>query len=74
MSPIINADDFGMSTRINAAIIECFQRRLITSTTIMAKAVMLLARISVDDRHGRAREIAGCPLGRLGAVGVGWWP
>ncbi|MCA9059526.1 MAG: ChbG/HpnK family deacetylase, partial [Planctomycetaceae bacterium] len=33
---MINADDFGMSTSINQAIVRCFREQLITSTTIMA--------------------------------------
>ncbi|MBT9131619.1 MAG: Carbohydrate deacetylase [Syntrophomonadaceae bacterium] len=35
---IINADDFGMSTDINAAIIETFQYGIITSATLMMPA------------------------------------
>ncbi len=33
---IVNADDFGHSSLINAAIVSCFQQHLISSTTIMA--------------------------------------
>jgi predicted glycoside hydrolase/deacetylase ChbG (UPF0249 family) len=33
---IINADDFGMTSEINAAIVEAFHKRWISSTTIMA--------------------------------------
>lgn len=33
---IINADDFGYSTTVNRAILDSFQRRLITSTSLMA--------------------------------------
>jgi predicted glycoside hydrolase/deacetylase ChbG (UPF0249 family) len=33
---IVNADDFGMSTTINRAIVECFHRGLISSATLMA--------------------------------------
>lgn len=33
---IINADDFGLNSSVNKAIIESFSRRLINSTTIMA--------------------------------------
>jgi predicted glycoside hydrolase/deacetylase ChbG (UPF0249 family) len=32
---IINADDFGYNSNINAAIVTCFKKNLITSTTIM---------------------------------------
>lgn len=33
---VINADDFGMSSEVNAGIVEAFERGLISSTTIMA--------------------------------------
>jgi len=33
---IINADDFGMSEKVNRAIVTCFQEGVISSTTIMA--------------------------------------
>ena len=33
---IVNADDFGQSVNVNRAIIDCFQKGLISSTTIMA--------------------------------------
>jgi len=33
---IINADDFGLTERINDAIIECHQKGIVTSTTLMA--------------------------------------
>lgn len=33
---IVNADDFGMSSQINHAIVEAFQKNLISSTTMMA--------------------------------------
>jgi predicted glycoside hydrolase/deacetylase ChbG (UPF0249 family) len=33
---IVNADDFGMSTTINLAIVQCFHQGLISSATLMA--------------------------------------
>ncbi|MFM8476303.1 MAG: carbohydrate deacetylase [Planctomycetaceae bacterium] len=33
---IVNADDFGMSTAVNRAIVYCFQQGLISSTTLLA--------------------------------------
>ncbi|MBM4031945.1 MAG: ChbG/HpnK family deacetylase [Planctomycetes bacterium] len=33
---IINADDFGLDARVNAAIVECFARGYCSSTTLMA--------------------------------------
>ncbi|MHB1390243.1 MAG: carbohydrate deacetylase [Thermoleophilia bacterium] len=35
---IINADDFGLTAGINRAVIECFQRGAVTSTTLMVNA------------------------------------
>lgn len=32
---IINADDFGLSSSVNKAIVECFQKNIINQTTIM---------------------------------------
>ncbi len=33
---IVNADDFGMSSQVNRAIVTCFEKGLISSTTLMA--------------------------------------
>ena len=35
---IVNADDFGLTGGVNRAIIECHQRGIVTSTTLMATA------------------------------------
>lgn len=32
---IVNADDFGLSSSVNRGIIECFQKGIVTSTTLM---------------------------------------
>lgn len=42
---IVNADDFGASERVNAAISEAFSRGLITSTTLLANGA------AFDDAH-----------------------
>lgn len=55
---IINADDFGFNTSVNNAIIESFNRGLITSTTMMAnmsgfeEAVELAHKNSIVNRIG----------------------
>ncbi|HQX53055.1 MAG TPA: ChbG/HpnK family deacetylase [Planctomycetaceae bacterium] len=55
---IVNADDFGMSSVINRAIVACFDQRLISSTTIMAnmpgfeEACTLAAKHQLTDRIG----------------------
>ena len=33
---IVNADDFGMRAEVNQAIVDAFEQRLISSTTLMA--------------------------------------
>ncbi len=35
---IVNADDFGLTAGVNRAILECHQRGVVTSTTLMANA------------------------------------
>jgi predicted glycoside hydrolase/deacetylase ChbG (UPF0249 family) len=35
---IVNADDFGLTSGVNRAIIECHQRGIVTSTTLMANS------------------------------------
>lgn len=55
---IVNADDFGMSSQINHAIVEAFQKNLISSTTMMAnmpafdEACALAHRYELMDRIG----------------------
>ncbi len=55
---IVNADDFGMSSVINRAIVACFDQRLISSTTIMAnmpgfeEACELAVQHQLTDRIG----------------------
>ncbi len=50
---IVNADDFGLSPRVNEAMIRAFDEGLISSTTIMANVPRSRRR------HDRART-AGC--------------
>jgi predicted glycoside hydrolase/deacetylase ChbG (UPF0249 family) len=38
---IVNADDFGLTTGVNRAIIECHQRGIVSSTTLMATGAQL---------------------------------
>lgn len=38
MTILINADDFGLSSAVNRAIVNCFERGLISRTTILANA------------------------------------
>ncbi len=47
---IINADDFGLTSGVNRAIVECHKRGVVTSTTLMATGAALAdaAGLSVD--------------------------
>jgi len=47
---IVNADDFGLSVGVNRAIIECHQRGIVTSATLMANSA------AFDDAVRVARE------------------
>lgn len=55
---VVNADDFGMSSSINQAVVHCFQAGLISSATIMAnmpgfeEACDLADRNQLHDRIG----------------------
>ena len=58
MAIIVNADDFGLSSSVNAAIVESFRRGWISSTTLMAnmpafdEAVALAKQHRLDGRIG----------------------
>ncbi len=54
---IINADDFGFTTGVNAAVSECFQRGLLRSATIMANGK------AFDDAVIKAKEWQGLGVG-----------
>jgi predicted glycoside hydrolase/deacetylase ChbG (UPF0249 family) len=56
---IINADDFGMSSAINGAIVEAFQKGLVSSATIMANMP------GFDEAVDLARR-----FGLLGCIGL----
>lgn len=55
---IVNADDFGMSTAVNRAIVYCFEQGLISSTTLLAnfdgfeEACELVREHGLTDRVG----------------------
>src|SRR5437868_50274 len=49
---IINADDFGMSTEANKAIIEGFEKNVISSTTVMANMPGFSEACELAHRHG----------------------
>jgi predicted glycoside hydrolase/deacetylase ChbG (UPF0249 family) len=48
---IVNADDFGMTSGINRAIVEGCEQGIVTSTTLMARSG------AFDDAVGRAQEL-----------------
>jgi hypothetical protein len=55
---IINADDFGINSTVNTAIVNCFQKGIINSTTLMAnmegfdEAVKLAKQHEISDKIG----------------------
>lgn len=66
---IVNADDFGISLQVNEAISECFEKRIITNTTLMvnmpyaAQAVELAKEKEFSERVGLHLNLtAGKPL------------
>lgn len=74
---IINADDFGYSSNINTAIVSCFQKKLINSTTIMAnmpgfdEAVKLANKFNFKDKVGIHINLTeGKPLTDLTGTGL----
>ncbi len=54
---IVNADDFGMSSAVNRAILTCFQRRLISSATIMANMPAFEEACSLAIANGLTESI-----------------
>ena len=66
---VVNADDFGISESVNNAIIQCFQKRIISNTTLMVNmdaaddAVELAEKYGFYDRVGIHLNLtAGYPL------------
>lgn len=66
---IVNADDFGISEDVNDAIRLCFEKRIITNTTLMVNmpyavdAVNIAKQQNFDDRVGLHLNLtAGVPL------------
>lgn len=54
---IINADDFGYSSPVNTAIVSCFNKELINSTTIMANMENFEEAVSMAYQHGFNNQI-----------------
>jgi predicted glycoside hydrolase/deacetylase ChbG (UPF0249 family) len=48
---IINADDFGYSDQVNKVILESIDKRVITSTTVMANAPAAAAAVAIAVSH-----------------------
>ncbi len=72
MKIIINADDFGISRTVNAAICKCFQEKIIDRTTLMVnmpytdEAVELARQNGFSDKVGlHFNIIEGLPLSKL---------
>jgi predicted glycoside hydrolase/deacetylase ChbG (UPF0249 family) len=54
---VVNADDFGMSRRINQAILQAFKKGLISSATIMANMPAFEEACQIVRRHDLHRRI-----------------
>src|SRR4051812_20282926 len=54
---IINADDFGGDSDINAAIVSCFKKKLINSTTIMVNKEGFEEAVRLASVHGLKNNI-----------------
>lgn len=74
---IINADDFGYNHNINSAIISCFQKEYINSTTIMANMEGFEEAVNLAKQHGITNKIGlhinlseGKPLTDLSGTGL----
>ena len=57
MDVIINADDFGCDERKTRAIIECMERRIVTSTTAMANMPMFEQGMKTAREKGFLKEV-----------------
>lgn len=49
---IINADDFGINSNVNEAIVNCFQKNIINSTTLMANMDGFDEAVELAKLHG----------------------
>jgi len=49
---IINADDFGINSNVNEAIVKCFQKNIINSTTLMANMDGFDEAVKLAKLHG----------------------
>jgi predicted glycoside hydrolase/deacetylase ChbG (UPF0249 family) len=74
---IINADDFGYDSNTNAAIVCCFQKNLINSTTIMANMIGFEEAVELANKYGFKDRIGihvnltqGKPLTDLSGTGL----
>src|SRR5512141_57922 len=50
---IVNADDFGLTTGVNRAIIECHQRGIVTSATLMANSAAFEDAVALAKQNPR---------------------
>lgn len=57
MSLIVNADDFGKNPFVNRAITECFNKRIINRTTIMANMPYAIEGYEVASKNGFVEHV-----------------
>ncbi len=54
---VINGDDFGISEEVNRAIAECFEKRILTSTTLMVNMPYADQAVEIARREGFAEAV-----------------
>ncbi len=64
---IINGDDFGMSRKVNQAIAECFDKRILTSTTLMVNMPYADEAVELAKKQG-FYESVGIHLNLTGGI------
>lgn len=74
---IINADDFGYSAEVNDAIVACFKKKIINSTTIMVNMPYFKEALILSDQYGFKDRVGihinlteGKPLTNLRGTGL----
>jgi len=54
---IVNGDDFGISENVNEAVRECFEKRLITNTTLMVNMPYASDAVDIADECGFSEAV-----------------
>lgn len=49
---VVNADDFGINESVNKAIVSCFEKRIITNTTLMVNMIDADEAVELAEQYG----------------------